>query len=187
MTNKEAVALLMNISAYDIDSQRGYRKQEALEMAIEALNATRWIPMTEKLPEEFEDVLCCTDEGAIIIACCYYYDNGDYDFDGYECDIDGNVVAWMPLPEAYKEVEELPENKLSENYRDQKNSITKQKILYAIRDFTSEHGYAPTIEEIGEIVGLSSKASTFSHLVKLREEGKIDWQPGKTRTFRILT
>lgn len=37
MTNAEAVSLLMNISAYDIDNKRGMQKQEALEMAIKAL------------------------------------------------------------------------------------------------------------------------------------------------------
>ena len=41
MTNEEAVSLLMNISAYDIDNKRGMQKQEALEMAIKALEQTR--------------------------------------------------------------------------------------------------------------------------------------------------
>ena len=37
MTRKEAKNLLTNISAFDIDNKRGMDKQEALEMAIEAL------------------------------------------------------------------------------------------------------------------------------------------------------
>lgn len=37
MTSEEAVSLLMNISAYDIDNKRGMQKQEALKMAIKAL------------------------------------------------------------------------------------------------------------------------------------------------------
>ena len=37
MTREEAKELLLNISAYDIDMQRGMAKQEALEMAIQAL------------------------------------------------------------------------------------------------------------------------------------------------------
>ena len=41
MTNAEAVSLLMNISAYDIDNKRGMQKQEALEMAIKALEQTK--------------------------------------------------------------------------------------------------------------------------------------------------
>lgn len=37
MTREEAKELLLNISAYDIDMQRGMAKQEAIEMAIKAL------------------------------------------------------------------------------------------------------------------------------------------------------
>lgn len=37
MTREEAKDLLLNISAYDIDMQRGMAKQEAIEMAIKAL------------------------------------------------------------------------------------------------------------------------------------------------------
>ena len=37
MTIEEAKELLLNISAYDIDMQRGMAKQEAIEMAIKAL------------------------------------------------------------------------------------------------------------------------------------------------------
>lgn len=37
MTREEAKDLLLNISAYDIDMQRGMAKKEAIEMAIEAL------------------------------------------------------------------------------------------------------------------------------------------------------
>ena len=52
MTREEAKALLLNISAYDIDTQRGTKKQEAIEMAIKALEPkTDWIPVSEKLPE----------------------------------------------------------------------------------------------------------------------------------------
>ena len=60
----------------------------------------RWIPVTERLPEYGESVLC-------------YYEDDDYgvnhiidDEDG-EWFIDG-VVTWMPLPEPYKkETEEI--------------------------------------------------------------------------------
>lgn len=37
MTREEAKVLLYNISAYDIDAQRGIAKQEAIEIAIKAL------------------------------------------------------------------------------------------------------------------------------------------------------
>lgn len=51
MTREEAKALLLNISAYDIDSQRGREKQEALEMAIKALNQE---PILDKIRAEIE-------------------------------------------------------------------------------------------------------------------------------------
>lgn len=109
--NKKEIAC--NNWAEDYVTQEGGRLVNLLRNAFKAgfmkgmhLSEKQWIPCSEGLPREFDDVLCCTDEGAIIIACCYHYENGTYDFDGYECDIDGNVVAWMPLPEAYKEVKE---------------------------------------------------------------------------------
>lgn len=51
MTREEAKALLLNISAYDIDSQRGMEKQEALEMAIKALEQE---PILDKIRAEVE-------------------------------------------------------------------------------------------------------------------------------------
>lgn len=65
----------------------------------------RWIPASERLPEEGEDVLLWVE----------YLSRGDYDwhstygigyqFEGY-FHIDGigkkHVFAWQPLPEPYK-------------------------------------------------------------------------------------
>lgn len=53
MTNAEAVSLLMNISAYDIDNKRGMQKQEALEMAIKALEQE---PVLDKMRAEIEEL-----------------------------------------------------------------------------------------------------------------------------------
>lgn len=56
----------------------------------------------ENLPEEGEEVLVCTQFGRVFIdsLCC---DEGCY-FEDYG-EMDG-IVAWMPLPKPYKEVEE---------------------------------------------------------------------------------
>lgn len=62
-----------------------------------------WIPCNEKLPEDSYDVLFCTDQKEMFIGCCYQYLNGEYDIDDYEGGIwEGNVIAWMPLPEPYR-------------------------------------------------------------------------------------
>lgn len=61
-----------------------------------------WIPIDKRLPDEASDVLCFTNQKEMVIACCYKYDDGDYDFDSYDCDYEGDIIAWMPLPEPYK-------------------------------------------------------------------------------------
>lgn len=80
-------------------------------------NDSRWTPITEKLPPEYTDCLVVDADGEFGIG--YYREDVDaWDspnwgwlerkdrVDNYEaftepCGI-GKVVAWMPLPEAYK-------------------------------------------------------------------------------------
>ena len=99
MTNEEAIKWL------------GYSKQgevgkavEALDMAIKALEQTTWIPVSERLPKEYADVICCTDAEEVFIASYLgKLDDGTECFDddnGMMCE--GDVIAWMPLPEPYK-------------------------------------------------------------------------------------
>ena len=69
----------------------------------------RWIPVTERLPEKYIGKwMCCMDDGTIEILpydtpgdgskeCVFYYWEDDYTV------VKPNVVAWMPLPEPYKE------------------------------------------------------------------------------------
>ena len=56
----------------------------------------------ENLPEEGEEVLVCTQFGRVFIDAmrrdegCYFENYGEMD----------GIVAWMPLPKPYKEVDE---------------------------------------------------------------------------------
>jgi hypothetical protein len=63
----------------------------------------RWVPVTERLPKEGKDVLVCDSEGDIYINHLYLC--GEWGVDEF-----GNrakkILAWMPLPEPYKESEE---------------------------------------------------------------------------------
>ena len=76
---------------------------EALRMAVQALEEKpRWIPCAERLPSDENKVLCCTQTKAgaknIVLG---YYAGGKW-----RCGMNSNVVAWMPLPQTYKEKNE---------------------------------------------------------------------------------
>ena len=71
----------------------------------------RWIPVSERLPEE-DDYKSCIEclDGAV----CYFTENGTMGLGYYyestkewsttdDLETDGKVVAWMPLPEPYSE------------------------------------------------------------------------------------
>ena len=60
----------------------------------------------------------------------------------------------------------------------------QQKILDVIHEFTSEHGYPPSVREIGERVGLSSSSTIHAHLKALEKRGIILRDPTKPRAMR---
>lgn len=64
---------------------------------------------------------------------------------------------------------------------------TKDKVYEFIVRFTTEHLYPPTFSEIGEGVGLASKATVFVYVHQLDEEGKIKLDDsGKTRRIKLV-
>src|SRR5579863_4116597 len=60
----------------------------------------------------------------------------------------------------------------------------QQRILEVIRAFTAEHGYPPSVREIGERVGLSSSSTIHAHLKALEKRGVISRDPTKPRALR---
>jgi repressor LexA len=59
-------------------------------------------------------------------------------------------------------------------------------ILQYIDDHHREHGFAPTIREIAEHVGIPSYSAVFRHIKILDRHGLIARAPGKTRAL-VLT
>lgn len=60
----------------------------------------------------------------------------------------------------------------------------QRRILEVIRNFTAEHGYPPSVREIGERVGLSSSSTIHAHLKALERRGLISRDPTKPRALR---
>jgi repressor LexA len=50
---------------------------------------------------------------------------------------------------------------------------TRKRILEMIIAYIQEHSYAPSIEEIGEAVGLKSKSTVWHQLRRMQEEGTV--------------
>lgn len=65
---------------------------------------TRWIPVSERLPEDEQEILFSTKTGRVHSG--RYYDDGTNQWYSYkdECRAWNNVVtAWMPLPKPCRE------------------------------------------------------------------------------------
>ena len=108
MTNRDAINLLDEVKILD-DTMYAYNPSylEALDMAITALEAeetwyvtheyppkTRWIPVSERLPEYGTQVLAIHKDGDYEINHVIDEEDGEWFLNG--------VIAWMPLPEPYK-------------------------------------------------------------------------------------
>src|ERR1700730_7042455 len=60
----------------------------------------------------------------------------------------------------------------------------KQLIDY-LNDYISEHGYAPTLAEVGQYFGLSSLATVHKHLHSLEQKGFIKRQHNHSRALEV--
>lgn len=69
-----------------------------------------------------------------------------------------------------------------------KSGITEKQnnVLDFIKRFSAEHGYPPSIREIGDALGLSSPATVHTHVRKLCNAGLLKVYPNKFRAMEIL-
>lgn len=62
----------------------------------------------------------------------------------------------------------------------------RQVAIYQfIRSYTDEHGYPPSVREIGSAVGLASPSTVHMHLKVLEEHGLIKRDSKKPRTIEV--
>lgn len=99
MTNEEAIARIKDHKiVHKMNEPRAIYISEALDIAIEALEQFRWIPCSERPPEDGERVIVQYGDGRLgvierVRLKIWNLINSPY----------AKVVAWMPLPEPYKE------------------------------------------------------------------------------------
>lgn len=68
-----------------------------------------------------------------------------------------------------------------------KESAEKRKVmLKIIKDYLEEHGYPPTVREIGNLIGLRSVSTVEKHLYILEREGYITREQTIPRSIRII-
>ena len=68
------------------------------------------------------------------------------------------------------------------------DKLTKRQteILQTVKKFIADHGYPPTVREIGKALELNSPATTHFHLNKLEEKGYIKKNESKNRALELL-
>lgn len=105
MTNQEAIHIIENVNAntncdncfYKYDTTcEDCRVETALNLAIEALEKTKWFPVSETLPEENGCYLVTTTGTNNDIIDIAYYTNGIWHKAS-------RIKAWIPLPAPYRE------------------------------------------------------------------------------------
>jgi len=62
----------------------------------------------------------------------------------------------------------------------------QREILDYLQDFIQQHGYAPSLEEIGRRFGLSSLATVHKHLTNLQEKGFIKRAWNRSRSVEMV-
>ena len=114
MTSEEAIHRLKNAAWLGTDKDRE-KTEQAVDMAIDALKQTAWIPVEERLPKA-EDMyqppeqryLCQLEAYGERKFCVLSRLKGAVSpfWDWYGVAVhDSEVVAWLPLPEPYREDE----------------------------------------------------------------------------------
>jgi repressor LexA len=67
-------------------------------------------------------------------------------------------------------------------------SLTKrqQEIFDYIKRYAADHGYPPTVRDIGKAIGLTSSSTVHAHLANLEKIGLLRRDPTKPRAIEVL-
>jgi repressor LexA len=67
-------------------------------------------------------------------------------------------------------------------------NLTKrqQEIFDFVKSYGGEHGYPPTVRDIGKAIGLTSSSTVHAHLANLEKLGLLRRDPTKPRAIEVL-
>jgi repressor LexA len=67
-------------------------------------------------------------------------------------------------------------------------NLTKrqQEIFDFVKKYVGEHGYPPTVRDIGKAIGLASSSTVHAHLANLERLGMLRRDPTKPRAIEVL-
>jgi hypothetical protein len=95
MTREDAIEILRG-AIKKPNTKDGYLGQ-AFDMAIEALEQTRWIPVSERLPKDEGEYLVTFKLPFMNFIEVCTFNKAGWNKVGYD-----EVIAWMPLPSSYQ-------------------------------------------------------------------------------------
>jgi repressor LexA len=62
----------------------------------------------------------------------------------------------------------------------------QQEIFDFVKRYVGEHGYPPTVRDIGKAIGLTSSSTVHAHLANLEKAGVLRRDPTKPRAIEVL-
>ena len=67
-------------------------------------------------------------------------------------------------------------------------SLTKRQkeIFEYVKTYARDHGYPPTVRDIGKAIGLTSSSTVHAHLANLEKLGLLKRDPTKPRAIEVL-
>jgi repressor LexA len=69
---------------------------------------------------------------------------------------------------------------------DLKLTKRQHEIVEFIKGYSSDHGYPPTVRDIGKAIGLTSSSTVHTHLANLEKIGLLRRDPTKPRALELL-
>jgi len=69
---------------------------------------------------------------------------------------------------------------------DLKLTKRQEEIFEFIKRYSSDHGYPPTVRDIGKAIGLTSSSTVHAHLANLEKLGVLRRDPTKPRALELL-